>query len=127
MRGKVSNLDVDILLVLPGGKNSGQPVLPLDRRLSARPIPGQEYPRRSRELRTDDFAPHRARSDSNLRIIPDALVFPGVAASLHMQLVIIFSKPHGRTYSRTALAERSKANVFLPPNLPRDGHGHIVR
>ena len=126
MRREASNLDVHVLLA-PKGGNSRQPVLLFDRCLCERPIVGREYARRGRELRTGDFAPHGARCNSHLRIIPDALVFPGVAARLHLQLVISFSKPDGRCLSVTDLAEGGEADVFLALNVARDGHRYIVR
>ncbi len=46
-------------------------------------------------------------------IIPDALVFPGVTASHHIELFVLFSEPDRRRYSGTALAEGGQADVFL--------------
>jgi len=125
MRGKSSDLDVDVLLVRE--RNSRQPVLLLDRRASSLPVFRRENPRRGREFRSGNFACHRAWSNSHLRIIPDPLAFPGIAASLHIQLIVFFAKPDGRRYSSTILAEGDEADVFLAPKLERDGHGHIVR
>jgi hypothetical protein len=118
------NLHVNILLV-PEGK-SRQPVLLFDRSLSQRPISGREYARRGCELRTGDSASDGARSDSHLGIIPDAFVFPRVAACLHIQLVVPFSKPHGRRHSHTSFAEGGEADVFLTLKFARDGHGVLV-
>jgi hypothetical protein len=126
MRREASNLDVDVLLAPEGGKPR-QPVLLFDRRLSERPIVVRKYARRGRKFRTGDFASDGARSDSHLGMIPDALVFSRVAARLHIQLVIFFSKPDGRRDGRTAFAEGGEADVFLASNFARDGPRDIVR
>jgi len=60
-------------------------------------------------------------------IIPDALAFPGIAGSLHIQRFVIFPKPDGRPHDSTVLAKRSQADVLPAPNFGRDGHEHIVR
>jgi len=123
-RREVSNLDVDVLLVPEG--NSRQPVLFFDRLAGAGPVFGWEFARCGLELRSDEFARHRAGRNSHLWIVPDTLAFPRITASLHVQFVLFYSKPHGRTHGSTALAKRGKADVLLPPNFGRDGHNHIV-
>jgi len=124
-RRQACNLD-EYILPAPEG-NSRQPVLLFDQSLSARPIFGRKQARRGRELRTGDLTAHGARCDSHLRIIPDALVFPGIAPRLYIQLVIFFSKPNRRRHRDTALAEGGETDVFLALNFARHGHHDIVR
>ena len=126
-RREAINLDVDVLLA-PEEGNSRQPVLLLNRLTGARPVVRRQYPYRSRELRTSDLASYRARSDSHLWIVPDALVFPRVAARHHVKLVVslLQTRPASAT-ACTAFAECGQADIFLALNLGWDGHAGIVR
>ena len=125
MRCEGIDLNVNVLLA-PGGK-SRQPILFFDRLLDAWPLFGREYARCGRERRTGDFASDGASSDSHLGIIPNTFVFSGVAACLHIQLVVCFSKPHGGRNRYTSFAEGGEADVLLALNFARDGHRDIVR
>src|SRR5580692_8872826 len=125
MRREAANLDVDVLLA-PEKRNSRQPVLLFDRLAGPRPVFGRQYPRRGRELRTGNFASDGARRDSHLGIIPDALILPGIAASHHVKLVVLFSKPQRSGYGGPALAKASKASIFLALDFGRDRHRDIV-
>jgi hypothetical protein len=126
VRRKAINLDIDVLLV-PEEGNSRQPVLLFDRPAGESPVFGREYPCRGREIRAVDFASDGARCDSHLWIIPDALVFPGVAARLYVKLFVLLSKPDGRRYGGTVFAEGGEADVFLALNFARGmGIGVIV-
>jgi hypothetical protein len=126
MRREATDLNVDVLLA-PEKRNSRQPVLLFDRLAGAWPVFGREHARRGRELWTGNFASDGARRDSYLGIVPDTLVLPGIAASHHVKLVILFSKPHRSGYGGPALAKASKANIFLAPDYGRDRHRDIVR
>src|SRR5580693_4222594 len=126
MRREATNLDVDVLLA-PEKRNSRQPVLLFDRLAGPRPVIGREHRRCGHELRTGNFASDVARRDSHLGIIPDALVLAGIAASHHVKLLILFSKPHRSGYGGPALAKGGKANIFLAPDYGRDWHRDIVR
>ena len=112
MRREATDLDVDVLLA-PEKRNSRQPVLLFDRLAGPRPVFGREHARYGHEIRTGNFAADRARRDSHLGIIPDALVLSGIAASHHVKLVILFSKPHRSACGGPALAKGGKANIFL--------------
>jgi hypothetical protein len=125
-RCEAVNLDEDILLA-PEKRNSCQPILLLNRLVSERPVFGRKYARFAGKLWTGDLASDSARSDSHLGIIPHAFVFPRVAARHHVELFVLFSKPHRRRYSCTALAEGGQADVFLAMNFSRDRHEDIVR
>lgn len=72
---------------------------------------------RSSELRTFYLAPHGAGRDSDLRIIPEAFVFSGVASRHHVQLAILFPKPDRRMHQRTIFSESAERNVLLTVNL----------
>src|SRR5580704_18255757 len=126
MRREATDLDVDVLLA-PEKRNSRQPVLLFDRLAGTWPVFGREYSRCGRELRTGNFASDGARRGSHLGIIPDALVLPGIAASHHVKLVVLFSKPHRSGYGGPVLAKGGKANIFLALDFGRDRHRHIVR
>lgn len=126
MRREATDLDVHVLPA-PEKRNSRQPVLLFDCLAGPRPIFGRQYPRRRRELRTGNFASDGARRDSHLGIIPDALVLPGIAASHHVKLVVLFSKPYRSGYGGPALANGVKANIFLALDYGRDRHRDIVR
>jgi len=121
VRREAINLDIDVLLV-PEEGNSRQPILLFDRPAGERPVFGRKYPCRGREIRAGNFASDSASCNSHLGIIPDALVFPGVAARLYVKLVVLLSKPDGRRYGGTAFAESGEADVFLALNFARDGH-----
>jgi hypothetical protein len=120
------DLSVDVLLD-PEKGDSRQPVLLFDRLAGAGPVFGREDPCLGCEIWAGDFASDGARCDSHLRIIPNALIFPGVAPSHYIKLVVLFSKPDGRRYGGTAFAKGGEADVFLALNFARDGHGDIVR
>jgi hypothetical protein len=120
------NLDEDILLA-PEERNSRQPILLLDRLVSERPVCGRKYARFGGKIWTDDLASDSASSDSHVGVVPDALVFPRVAARHHIELFALFSKPDRRRYSCAALAKGGQADVFLAFNFWRDRHGDIVR
>ena len=90
------------------------------------PVFGRQDPSCGREAWAGDFASDRARSDSHLGIVPHAFVFPGVAASHHIELVVLFSKPDWG-YRGTTPAKRSETDVLLALNFARDRHGDIVR
>ena len=126
MRREATDLDVDVLLA-PEKRNSRQPVLLFDRLAGTWPVFGREYSRCGRELRTGNFASDGAGRDSHLGIIPDALVLPGIAASHHVEFVVLFSKPHRSGYGVPTLAKGGKANIFLALDFGRDRHRNIVR
>lgn len=48
-----------------------------------------------------------------MRIIPDAFIFPGIAARHHVNFVLILSKPNRRGYRGAVLAEAREADIFL--------------
>lgn len=62
-----------------------------------------------------------------MRVISDAFIFPGIAARHYINLVMRFTKPNRRGDGNTVFAEGRQTYVFLPLNLARDGHRHIVR
>jgi len=62
-----------------------------------------------------------------MRIIPDAFIFPGIAARHYINLVVRFSKPNRRGDGNAVFAEGRQTYVILALNLARDGHGYIVR
>ena len=119
------DLDVDVLLA-PDEGDSRQPVLALEGFARARPVFSRQDPSRGHEIRPGDFASDGARSDLHQGIVPHALVFPGVAASHHVKLVVLFSKPDRGTYRGAVLANCGEADVFLALDFARDGHKDIV-
>jgi len=122
LRREAVNLDVNVLLA-PDEGNSRQPVLLFDRGAGAGPVLRKQDSCHRRELRAGDFASYRARCDPHLGIIQNTLVFPGVAPTHDIELIVQFSKPDRRRYRDPAFAEGGEANVFLLPNFARDGHG----
>jgi hypothetical protein len=119
---EASILDKDVLAT-PEKGNSCQPILLLERFVGSGPCVGRKYSRHGRELRAGGFASYGAGSHSHPGIVPDALVLPRVAARHHVNLVIFFSKPDWGRHGGTASSQGRQADVFLAPNLQRDGHG----
>src|SRR5437879_8609991 len=69
-----------------------------------------------------NLASHGAGRDSDLRIIPEAFVFSGVASRHHVQLAILFSKPDRRAHDRAVLLKGAQRNVLLTMNPGWDRH-----
>ncbi len=126
VRCEAIDLDVNVLLA-PDERNSRQPVLLSDRLAGAGPVFGREYARSGLKSRARDLTSNAARSDSHLRVVTDALVFPRVAPSHHVDLVVIFPEPDWGRHGDPAFAKSHEANVFLALNLAWNGHGDIVR
>ncbi len=61
-----------------------------------------------------------------MRIIPDAFIFPGIAARHHVNLVLVPSKPNRRGNPDATLPERCEADVFLPFKFVGDSHPDIL-
>src|ERR1700733_4117113 len=120
------NFKVDVFLA-PEEVDSRQPVLGFDRGAGARPVLDWQYPCPGLEVRPGDFASDRARCNSHLGMVADALVFSRVAACHYIKLVALFSKPDGRGHGGAAFAEGRDADVFLAMDLWRDRHWDIVR
>src|SRR5256712_2782742 len=115
------------MLRAPYKWHSRQPIFTTDSASGARPIVFGEDSRCSSELRTFYLAAHGAGRDSDLRIIPEAFVFSGVASRHHVQLAILFSKPDRRAHNRAVLLKGAQRNVLLTMNLGWDRHENIVR
>lgn len=82
--------------------------------------------RGGRELRPGDLAPYRARRDRDLGIIPDALIFPQLAARHEVQPAVFFREPDGRAHGNTAFSERCQTQILLAVNLGWDAVRHTV-
>lgn len=74
------------------------------------------------KLRSRNFAAHRARGDLHLRIVTDALRFPHVTASHHVELPGFLSKPHWSWNSRAGFSKGRQRDVLLS----RDCGGNLA-
>jgi len=73
------------------------------------------------------FSADRAWSDLDLRVVADALVFPGLAARHEVEFVIVFGKPNGRVHGDATFAEGGEAYVTLAVDFGGDrSHADIV-
>jgi predicted kinase len=61
-----------------------------------------------------------------MRSIPDAFMFPGIAARHHVNLVLVRSKPNRRGNPDATLSEGCEAYVFLAVKLVGNSHADIL-
>ena len=73
-----------------------------------------------------DLAADSAGRNSDQGIVPYALVFSGVAACHHVELVILLAKPYRSCDRRAILAKGDQRHVLLTVNLGRDRHDVII-
>jgi hypothetical protein len=97
----------------PHQRNPRHPVLAVDRLSRPRMLLRRQDLRRCCELRAGDFSAYRTRRHAHLRIVADPLRLPHVAASHHVELAVLFTKPHRSGDAHAVLAKCRQRNVFL--------------
>ena len=120
------DLDTDIG-VAPQEGDTGEPVLCVDQPADAGKLFHWQDADGRGELGTGDFSADGAWSDLDLRVVADALVFPGLAARHEVEFVIVFGKPDGRVHGDATFAEGGEAYVTLAVDFGGDrSHADIV-
>jgi len=119
------DLQVDIGFA-PEGGNPRDPVFLLYGLAGPRPIFWRKDSCGRSEFRSVDLATQGARCDSDLGIVPYALVFSGIAAGHHVEPAVFLAKPDGCCDGCTVFAKTDQRDVFLTLDLGRDRHDDIV-
>src|ERR1700694_44875 len=106
------DFQIDVLLA-PEERDSSQPILALDGFPGSRPVFRRKHADSCRKLWASDFSTYAARRDINFGVVSYSLVFAGVAAGHHIELVIFFAEPDRSVYRIAILAEAGKRHIFL--------------
>src|ERR1700719_1709174 len=99
--------------VAPQEGDTGEPVYSVDHPADAGKLFRRQDAGSCGEFGAGDFSADGAWSDLDLRVVADALVFPGLAARHEVEFVIVFGKPDGRVYGGATFAEGGEAYVTL--------------
>ena len=113
--------------VAPQEGDTGEPVFCVDHPADAGKLFRWQDAGGCGEFWAGDFSTNGAGSDLDLRVVADALVFSGFAASHEVEFVVVFGKPDGRVYGGTTFSESGEADVTLAMDFSGDGsHPDIV-
>lgn len=112
----------------PQEGHAGEPVLGVDAFAGGGKVLRREDANGGGELRAGNFSAHGARSDLNLRVVADAFVFAGFAASHEVEFAAVFREPNRRRDGDAGFAERCQAEVALALDFGgnRGSHGNIL-
>src|ERR1700719_1679751 len=99
--------------VAPQEGDTGEPVFCVDHPADAGKLFRRQDAGGCGEFGAGDFSADGAESDVDLRVVADALVFPGLAARHEVEFVIVFGKPDGRVHGAAPFAEGGEAYVTL--------------
>ena len=125
--GGLRNGQFDISVgVGPKEGDAGEEVLGVDGAAGAGAIFRGEDASGGREFGAGDSSAHRAGSNSDLRVVADALRFAHFAASHDVKLAVLFGKPDRRVDGDTSLAEGGERDVALAVDFGGDGHADIL-
>src|ERR1700693_594343 len=113
--------------VAPQEGDTGEPVFCVDHPADAGKLFRRQDAGGCGEFGAGDFSADGAGSDLDLRVVADALVFPGLAARHEVELVMVFGKPDGRVHGDATFAEGGEADVTLAVDFGGGGsHADIV-
>ena len=113
--------------VAPQEWDAGEPVFCVDHPADAGKLFRRQDAGGCKEFGAGDFSADRARGEFDLRVVADALVFPGFAAGHQVEFVVVFGKPDGRVRGNAIFSEGGEADVTLTADFGGDGsHLDIV-
>lgn len=114
--------------VAPKERETGKPVLSVDRLAGAGKLFRPQKTDGRGEFRADDFSAHGAGGNLNLRVVVDALALSQFTVGHEVEFVVVFGKPDGGVHGDAALSEGSQADVTLAVDFSGDGsHADIVK
>src|SRR5580658_10591404 len=114
------------ICIAPQKRNPSEPIFGIDEPACPLKFIGLQDAGRSRVLRTDEPAAHRAWRDPYLRVIPDTFVLAQFAAGHYVQPLIIFGEPDRSGNGYAVLPKRCEVDVLLPMNLGWNCHTSIL-
>jgi hypothetical protein len=107
--------------VAPQEWDTGEPVFCVDCVTDASKLLRRQDAGGCGEFGAGDFSTDGAGGDLDLRVVADALVFPGLAAGHQVELVVVFGKPDGRVDGNATFSEGGETDVTLAVDFGGDG------